>query len=63
MRGIGWAILYRDNITGNLVNQWINEHETGHLAGCISLLVLDVFEHAFMIDYGLKRGDYIGAFF
>ena len=63
MRGIGWTILYRDNITGNLINQWINEHETGHLAGCIPLLVLDVFEHAFMIDYGLKRADYIGAFF
>jgi len=24
---------------------------------------MDVFEHAFMIDYGLKRADYIGAFF
>ena len=63
MRGIGWAILYQDNITGRLINQWINEHETGHPAGCIPLLVLDVFEHAFMIDYGLKRADYIEAFF
>ena len=53
MRGIGWAILYQDNITGRLINQWINEHETGHPAGCIPLLALDVFEHAFMIDYGL----------
>jgi len=63
MRGIGWAILYQDNITGRLLNQWINEHETGHPAGCTPLLVLDVFEHAFMIDYGLKRADYIAAFF
>ena len=63
MRGIGWAILYQDNLTGMLLNQWINEHETGHPAGCIPLLVLDVFEHAFMIDYGLKRADYIEAFF
>jgi Fe-Mn family superoxide dismutase len=63
MRGIGWAILYQDNVTGRLINQWINEHETGHPAGCTPLLVLDVFEHAFMIDYGLKRADYIGAFF
>lgn len=63
MRGIGWAILYQDNVTGKLINQWINEHETGHLAGCIPVLVMDVFEHAFMIDYGLKRADYIGAFF
>jgi len=63
MRGIGWAILYQDNLTGGLLNQWINEHETGHLAGCNPILVLDVFEHAFMIDYGLKRADYIEAFF
>jgi Fe-Mn family superoxide dismutase len=63
MRGIGWAILYRDNVTGRLINQWINEHEVGHLAGCQPILVMDVFEHAFMIDYGLKRADYIAAFF
>jgi len=63
MRGIGWAILYQDNITGKLLNQWINEHETGHLAGCIPLLVMDVFEHAFITDYGLRRPDYIEAFF
>jgi len=63
LRGIGWAILYQDNMTGRLINQWINEHETGHLAGCQPILVMDVFEHAFMIDYGLKRADYITTFF
>lgn len=63
MRGIGWAILYQDNLTGQLFNFWINEHDTGHPAGCAPILVLDVFEHAFMIDYGLKRADYIEAFF
>ena len=63
MRGIGWTILYQDNITGKLMNQWINEHETGHPAGCIPILVMDVFEHAFITDYELKRADYIEAFF
>jgi Fe-Mn family superoxide dismutase len=63
MRGIGWTIMYQDNITGKLMNQWINEHETGHPAGCIPILVVDVFEHAFITDYGLKRADYIEAFF
>ena len=63
MRGIGWTILYQDNVTGRLINQWINEHEIGHPTGCTPLLMLDVFEHAFMIDYGLKRADYIEAFF
>ena len=63
MRGIGWAILYQDDVTGQLFNQWINEHEVGHLAGCRPILVMDVFEHAFITDYGLKRADYIAAFF
>jgi Fe-Mn family superoxide dismutase len=63
MRGIGWTILYQDNLSGKLMNQWINEHDVGHPAGCVPILVLDVFEHAFMIDYGLKRADYIEAFF
>jgi Fe-Mn family superoxide dismutase len=63
MRGVGWTILYQDDLGGRLINQWINEHETGHPAGCNPILVLDVFEHAFMIDYGLKRPDYIAAFF
>jgi len=62
MRGIGWAVLYQD-WNGTLFNQWINEHETGHLSGCMPILVMDVFEHAYMIDYGLKRADYIAAFF
>lgn len=63
MRGIGWVVLYEDPETGAVCNTWINEHETGHLAGCQPLLVMDVFEHAYMVDYGLKRADYIGAFF
>jgi Fe-Mn family superoxide dismutase len=63
MRGIGWAILYQDPVNGKLFNFWINEHEAGHPAGGIPILILDVFEHAFMIDYGLRRADYIAAFF
>jgi Fe-Mn family superoxide dismutase len=63
MRGIGWAILYQDSVNGQLFNQWINEHETGHPAGCAPILIMDVFEHAFFTDYGLKRADYIEAFF
>ena len=63
MRGIGWAVLYQDVATGRLFNVWINEHDGGHLAGCAPILIMDVFEHAFMIDYGLKRADYLEAFF
>lgn len=63
MRGIGWVILYQDLTNGRLINFWINEHDVSHPAGCNPLLIMDVFEHAFMIDYGLKRADYIEAFF
>jgi superoxide dismutase, Fe-Mn family len=63
MRGIGWTALYQDKMTGGLINFWINEHDVGHPAGCTPILIMDVFEHAFMTDYGLKRADYIEAFF
>jgi superoxide dismutase, Fe-Mn family len=63
MRGIGWTILYCDPKNNQLLNTWINEHDTGHLAAAAPILIMDVFEHAFMIDYGLKRADYIEAFF
>ncbi len=62
MRGIGWVILAHDKNEAKLFNVWVNEHDAGHLAGTTPLLVMDVFEHAFMLDYGLKRADYINAF-
>ncbi len=63
MRGIGWAVVYQDIASGRLFNMWINEHDVSHPAGCMPILIMDVFEHAFMLDYGLKRADYIEAFF
>lgn len=63
MRGIGWVILYYDPVGRQVFNVWVNEHDTGHLAGCQPLLVLDVFEHAYTLDYGIKKADYIEAFF
>lgn len=62
MRGIGWVVLAHDAETGRLFNIWVNEHDGGHLAGATILLVMDVFEHAFILDYGIKRADYIAAF-
>lgn len=63
MRGIGWAILYYDRQANVLRNVWINEHNENHLIGCAPLLVMDVWEHAYMIDYGTKKTGYISAFF
>lgn len=62
MRGIGWVVLYHDPEANMLFNTWINEHDLGHLTGCTPLLVMDVFEHAFMLDYGLDKKSYLEAF-
>jgi Fe-Mn family superoxide dismutase len=62
MRGIGWVILYEEPVTKNLFNVWVSEHDMGHLAGCTPLLVLDLFEHAYTLDYGIKKADYLEAF-
>lgn len=63
LRGIGWAVLYHDMESGRLFNAWINEHDGGHFAGAMPLMIMDVFEHAFMLDYGLAKGEYIDSFF
>jgi len=62
MRGIGWVVMYYDKMADRLFNVWINEHDAGHLAGCVPILVMDVFEHAYMTDYEIKKADYIEAF-
>lgn len=62
MRGTGWVILYADTQTGHLVNFWITDHEINHPSGCKPLLVMDVWEHAYMLDYQLDRAKYMDAF-
>lgn len=71
MRGIGWVVLYYDGssslTTGSqekrFFNVWVNSHEDGHLAGLTLVLVLDVWEHAFLLDYApSQKKDYIEAF-
>ncbi len=63
-RSVGWAILALDPATGNLNTQFIELHEDGHIAGFVPILVMDVWEHAYMVDYGASgRADYIKAFF
>jgi len=63
MRGVGWAICYFDPKTGLVSNHWIELHETGNVAGFVPLLVMDVWEHAFLLDYKpADRPKYIDAF-
>jgi Fe-Mn family superoxide dismutase len=64
MRGVGWVILFQDPATERLTNHWITLHQDGVPAGFKPLLVMDVWEHAFMRDYkATERKRYIEAFF
>jgi superoxide dismutase, Fe-Mn family len=64
MRGVGWAICSLDPASGRVSNHWISEHQVGHVAGSLPLVVLDVWEHAFLLDYApSERADYIEAWF
>lgn len=64
MRGVGWAICYQNPSNGRLSNHWITLHEMGNVAGFTPILVMDVWEHAFLLDYKpAERPKYIEAFF
>jgi len=64
MRGVGWAICFQDPATGGLSNHWVSLHEVGNVASFTPVLVMDVWEHAFLLDYKpSERGKYIEAFF
>lgn len=62
IRGIGWVLLVRDNDTGKVFHTWVGEHNVGNLLNVTILMVMDMWEHAFMTDYGIKKADYIAAF-
>ena len=63
MRGVGWAVTYLDPATGRLSNHWITLHEDGNIAGFKPIIVMDVWEHAFLLDYKpAERPKYIEAF-
>ncbi|MDB5266717.1 MAG: manganese/iron superoxide dismutase-like protein superoxide dismutase, Fe-Mn family [Parcubacteria group bacterium] len=63
-RGVGWAVLYVDPKTDRLLNAWIDEQHLGHLTGLSPVLMLDVWEHSFVLDY-LPSGkkNYVEDFF
>lgn len=63
MRGVGWAVTYLDPATNRLSNQWITLHQDGNIAGFKPIIVMDVWEHAFLLDYKpAERGKYIESF-
>ena len=59
--GSGWVLLNWDPRNKRLVNAWAADHTTT-LAGGQPILALDMYEHAYQMDYGAKAGDYVEAF-
>ncbi|MDE1919235.1 MAG: superoxide dismutase [Patescibacteria group bacterium] len=62
-RGIGWVVVYADPRAHTLHTVFVNDHELGQLAGLPIILALDLWEHAFMVDYvPAEKKNYVDAF-
>lgn len=63
-RGIGWVVVYFDAVVGKMHTVFVRDHEIGQLAGLPIILALDLWEHAYMVDYvPAEKKNYIDAFF
>jgi len=63
-RGVGWAMLYHDPRTDQLVQTWVDEQHLGQLADVDIILALDMWEHSYMRDYvAADKVQYVNAFF
>ncbi len=63
MRGPGWALLYWDPVAGQFLVGFSGEQHQGHFATLPIILAMDVWEHAFLLDYGaVGKAKYIDAF-
>lgn len=63
-RGVGWVMTVREKSGGTLYNTWIDEHQWGTTAGTDVIFLLDVWEHAYLLDFSPKqRSDYLQAVF
>ncbi len=58
----GWVVLAFDFNDGKLRNYIADAHNQGGIWGTSPILVLDVYEHAYFIDFGVKRADYLQTF-
>lgn len=62
-RGIGWVVVYYDRVASMLHTAFVNDHELGQLAGLPILLAVDLWEHAYMVDYKpAEKKTYVEAF-
>ncbi len=62
-RGIGWVVVYADSRANTLHIVFVGDHELGQLAGLPIVLALDLWEHAYMVDYvPAEKKNYVDAF-
>jgi Fe-Mn family superoxide dismutase len=62
-RGIGWTVVYYDPAGRTLHTAWVNDHEIGQLSGLPIILAVDMWEHAYMVDYiPADKKTYVEAF-
>lgn len=63
IRGIGWVIAHHEPATGSIINTWVGDHNLNNLAGCEPIVVMDVWEHAYLRDYTPpEKNKYVEAF-
>lgn len=60
--GVGFAVLCRDRNSGLLFNTWINEFNIGEIIGADILLVMDMWEHAYIAEFGINLKKYANVF-
>ena len=63
-RGVGWAMLYHDPTSKQLLHSWVDEQHLGQLSGCVPILALDMWEHSYVVDYQPSgKKNYVEDFF
>lgn len=63
-RGVGWAMLYYDPISKQLIQSWVDEQHLGQISQCIPVLALDMWEHSYVADYQPSgKKNYVEDFF
>jgi Fe-Mn family superoxide dismutase len=62
IQGSGWAILAFEPLASRLIVEQVYDHQSNLVSGAVPVLVLDMWEHAFYLDYQNVKADYVNAF-
>jgi superoxide dismutase, Fe-Mn family len=61
VQGSGWALLSWEPVAGQLIVQQVHDHQSNHSQGATPVLAIDVWEHAFYLQYENRKADYLDA--